>query len=93
LFGWVKPQWRCKPEGETVLLEDDRTAASLGVLFVALELRCCSVFGAMLSLSSGARLLLWNASLALAVLPYAFCLSCAGNNVWPYEEPGENSNK
>ena len=50
-----------------MLLEEDWTVAPLGVLlvfgfltYVALELHCCSVFGATLSLQSGARLLLWN---------------------------------
>lgn len=82
-----------------MLLVEDWPVASWGGLFVFFNL-CCLGGALLLCVWGYAVTVIWHKTsavecvgLAIAVLTYAFCLSCAGNNFWPYEEPGENSNK
>lgn len=98
LLAWVKPQWRCKAERETVA-GGGLDCCTLGGFICFFNL-CCLGFALLLCVWGHTVTVIWCKTstmecvgFALAVLTYVFCLSCSGNNVWPYEEPGENSNK
>lgn len=101
--GWllrsVKPQWDARQKEKLCCWRRTGLLCSWGFYLFFFFNLCCLGVALLLCVWDYSVAVIWCKTFAMECVgpspccAYAFCLSCARNNVWPCEEPGESSNK